>query len=149
VTTPSPTASRSPTPSVDLESWDYWQRHLGAIVESLAPEDGIERALAYRVANLLWRLHRVTRYEVAETNRRIASISGYGKENEATIRRREEVLLDDYGVGRITRYEAHLHRQFLQTLHELEAMQSRRRGDPAPLARLDVSAAPAARDLPG
>ena len=30
------------------------------------------------------------------------------------------------------------HRLLLQTLHELEAMQARRAGRPAPLARLDV-----------
>jgi ribosomal protein S2 len=40
------------------------------------------------------------------------------------------------------RYEAHLHRQWLQTQHELEAMQARRRGESTPLARLDVISAP-------
>ncbi|MEK7247128.1 MAG: hypothetical protein AAB092_01520, partial [Chloroflexota bacterium] len=40
------------------------------------------------------------------------------------------------------RYEAHLHRQWLQTQHELEAMQARRRGESTPLARMDVINAP-------
>lgn len=40
------------------------------------------------------------------------------------------------------RFEAHLHRQLLQTLHELEARQARRQGEQAPLARLDVQGVP-------
>ena len=43
----------------------------------------------------------------------------------------------------IIRYEAHLHRQYIQTLHELEAIQARRRGERVPLARLDISGPPA------
>jgi hypothetical protein len=40
------------------------------------------------------------------------------------------------------RFEAHLNRQLMQTLHELEALQSRRRGSPSPLARVDVHGLP-------
>jgi len=36
------------------------------------------------------------------------------------------------------REEAHLSRQLYQALHELEAMRSARRGQAAPLLRLDV-----------
>ena len=32
------------------------------------------------------------------------------------------------------RYEAHLHRLYIQTLHELEAAQTRRKGGTSPLA---------------
>ena len=42
------------------------------------------------------------------------------------------------------RFESHLHRQCLQTLHEIEALQSRRLGKPVTLTRLDISAPPAA-----
>jgi hypothetical protein len=38
----------------------------------------------------------------------------------------------------IIRYEAHLHRQYIQTLHELEALQARRNGKDTPLARVDI-----------
>jgi len=38
----------------------------------------------------------------------------------------------------ITRYEAHLSRGFYKVLHELQALQTRRQGGSAPLARLDV-----------
>jgi hypothetical protein len=39
----------------------------------------------------------------------------------------------------LIRYEAHLNRQIVHTLHELEALQSRRSGQPSPLARIDVA----------
>jgi hypothetical protein len=48
-------------------------------------------------------------------------------------------LPNEKTLDRIMRYEAHLHRQLVQTLRELEAMQARRAGQAAPLARLDVS----------
>ena len=47
-------------------------------------------------------------------------------------------------LAKIMRYEAHLHRQYIQTLHELEAIQLRRQGGQSPLARLDISAPPVA-----
>jgi hypothetical protein len=51
---------------------------------------------------------------------------------------RERLLPDEQGLGKVIRYEAHLHRQLLQTLHELEAIQARREGLRTPLARVDV-----------
>ena len=52
--------------------------------------------------------------------------------------RSEGLLLDPAHLAAVTRYEAHLRRQFIQYLHELQANQSQRGGLPAPLARLDV-----------
>jgi hypothetical protein len=50
------------------------------------------------------------------------------------------VLLNERDVQRIQRYESHLHRIFLQTLHELQRVQSIRLGKPMPLAAaLDVT----------
>lgn len=49
------------------------------------------------------------------------------------------MLLPAADLDKVQRYEGHLHRQMIQTLRELEAMQERRRGGAAPLARLDVS----------
>lgn len=65
------------------------------------------------------------------------------QEAESVARRRawaarERLLPGDDVIARVTRYEAHLHRQLLQTMHELEALQGRRRGAVTPLARLDV-----------
>jgi hypothetical protein len=51
---------------------------------------------------------------------------------------RERLLPDDETLNKVARYEAHLSRLFHKTLHELEALQVRRLGGSAPLARLDV-----------
>jgi hypothetical protein len=58
--------------------------------------------------------------------------------------RAASLLLQDDALNKLVRYEAHLHRQCFQTLHELEALQTRRRGGQAPLARLDVNGLPEA-----
>jgi hypothetical protein len=51
---------------------------------------------------------------------------------------RERLLPDEKTLEKVSRYEAHLSRLFHKTLHELEALQTRRTGGAAPLARLDV-----------
>jgi hypothetical protein len=63
---------------------------------------------------------------------------------EEWIRKREADLLIPSGptLERVMRYEAHLHRQLVQSMHELEALQARRRGEATPLARLDVAGGP-------
>jgi hypothetical protein len=48
------------------------------------------------------------------------------------------VLPNENDLKTIARYEAHLSKQMYQALHELEALQARRRGRAAPLARVDV-----------
>ncbi len=42
----------------------------------------------------------------------------------------------------IRRHEAHVHKQWIQTLHEREALQARRRGEQTHLARLDINTPP-------
>jgi hypothetical protein len=51
---------------------------------------------------------------------------------------RERLLPDEKTLEKVARYEAHLQRGLYKALHELEALQSRRQGGSAPLARLDV-----------
>jgi hypothetical protein len=51
---------------------------------------------------------------------------------------RERVLPRVEILEKVTRYEAHLSRQLYAALHELEALQTKRAGGNAPLARLDV-----------
>ncbi|AFZ67896.1 hypothetical protein [Deinococcus peraridilitoris] len=48
------------------------------------------------------------------------------------------VLPDDRTLEKLQRYEAHLERQLYKALHELEAIQERRKGNATPLARLEV-----------
>jgi hypothetical protein len=50
----------------------------------------------------------------------------------------ERLLPNDKTLEKVARYEAHLSRQLFKAMHELEALQVRRRGGSAPLARLDV-----------
>jgi hypothetical protein len=55
---------RSPAPVVPgVEKKEDWEEHKDGVLESLSPEGHLEFVLAERVALLLWRLHRVTRYE--------------------------------------------------------------------------------------
>lgn len=49
------------------------------------------------------------------------------------------LLPGDAALDKIMRYEAHLSRLLNHALHELEALQERRRGNAAPLARLDIT----------
>jgi hypothetical protein len=51
---------------------------------------------------------------------------------------RERLLPDEKTLEKIARYEAHLSRGLYKALHELEALQARRTGSAAPLARVDV-----------
>jgi hypothetical protein len=52
-------------------------------------------------------------------------------------------------LDKVIRYEAHLTRQLYQALHELEAMRAARRGQPAPLLRVDVQGPAQALATPG
>ena len=52
--------------------------------------------------------------------------------------RHQRLLPDPDTLNTWIRYGAHLNRQFYRALHELEALQVRRRGGVAPLARVDV-----------
>jgi len=51
----------------------------------------------------------------------------------------EVVVPAEGALQKIVRYEPHLPRQVYQPLHELEALQARRGGQAAPLARLDMN----------
>ena len=152
----------SPHPGIieGLESEDEWDRHIDGIVANLAPEGALEEQLAQRIATLLWRLRRVTRYETAVINHHVATtrqdlhaadayLAPNGKDvpDPAPLRvaayKEARVIPLDADVDKIMRYETHIHRQAVQTMHELEALQARRRGEQTHLARLDISSPPA------
>jgi hypothetical protein len=57
---------------------------------------------------------------------------------QATDERRERAVPDFEELGKLQRYEGHLERMLYRSLHELKALQARRRGVAAPLARLEV-----------
>jgi len=109
------------------ESSTEWETYRRTVVEALAPAGALELALAERVASALWRLQRVTAYEVAAIAER--------QHLEVASAR---LLPHPDEIDKIARYEGHLGRQLYQALHELEAMRAARRGQPAPLVRVDV-----------
>jgi hypothetical protein len=63
-------------------------------------------------------------------------------EQEVSRKQRERILPDDQTLQKVARYEAHLWRGLSSALHELEALQTKRQGGHAPLARLDVQGVP-------
>jgi hypothetical protein len=123
-----------------IDEVEFTVGQLKGLVEGLARKAGIEpetgRADGIVVSpeeQLLERVRAEARYEIVR-------LEGEAKEVRAQLlkKRRERVLLDEADLQRISRYEAHLSRQMYQALHELEALQTRREGKAAPLARLDV-----------
>ncbi len=142
------------------EDYDEWERHRVAMIDSLEPENHLEIVLVERIANLVWRIKRLERYEtemiVARLNSMPDDLSvgalwdhkrGIPVEQSVTLEKvedqmRRRMIPEDRIVATIMRYEASLHRQSIQYLHELEAMQTRRKGGASPLARLDITGAP-------
>ena len=144
-----------------MESEGEWRRYRDGVRASFAPEGVFEHELVERLANPTWRLRRVTRYEVVVTMHHIGSTAhdvavadSYAARTlskgvllepdpeEVAALQQARILPDSRELDKIMRYETHIHRQLLQTLHELEALQARRRGEVPHLARLDISATP-------
>jgi len=154
---------RSGDPVIPVfESFDEWESFRDGIIAGYEPEGRLETELAERSALLLWRLKRVVRYETEMTAHYLddipddlAAAARYA--SGALAIPAEEIVTPDKidaltsrrllpakdSMEKVMRYEGHLHRQWVQTHHELEAIQARRRGERlSPLARLDVSGSP-------
>jgi len=156
-----------------FEDFDEWEAHRKGILASIEPVGALETAHAERVASLYWRIQRVPRYEtemmahsldkigedLARSAVNAAATARYGaaigivtdetKPDKATLMDKIDVavsarmLPSSENMEKIMRYESHLHRQLQQTLHELEALQGRRKGDRiSSLTRIDVAASP-------
>jgi hypothetical protein len=117
-----------------LEDQDYTVGRLRELLGWLAVEAGgkpdantVDGSVIGPEEALMEALHTATRYDAAEK-----------AEAELLAERRDRILPDRADLEKISRYEAHLSRQMYQALHELEALQARRDGKGAPLARLDV-----------
>ena len=144
-----------------LEEPQEWETLRDGVVDSLEPENDLERLLAERIAIALWKLRRLETHlnfltlshmgsaekdvQIAEAFAQRTLAKGVFPEvsEEAVLRvklLRSFPPLDEMNL--IMRYEAHLHRQYIQTIHELEAMQTRRKGGTSPLARLDIIGGP-------
>jgi hypothetical protein len=86
-----------------------------------APEDLLESAAEGARLEV-----RSAKFEVERVERDVRNMS------------RECLLPDEKILEKIARYEAHLSRGLYQAMHELEALQTKRSGGAAPLARVDV-----------
>jgi hypothetical protein len=82
---------------------------------------------------LMEKLRTEARYDLAVKERKAERV-----QTQLLTARRSRILPGEEDLQKIARYEAHLSRQMYQALHELEALQKRRSGTEAPLARVDV-----------
>jgi hypothetical protein len=75
-----------------------------------------------------------------EARRNVSQTKHRAEEVEQDLKNmsRERLLPDEKTLEKVARYEAHLSRGLYKAMHELEALQTRRLGGSAPLARLDV-----------
>jgi hypothetical protein len=70
-----------------FESEATWKSHREGIIDSLAPEGGMEQALAERVALCTWRLNRVTAYETERlVEEQTSVLEEVRKDREHTLR---------------------------------------------------------------
>jgi hypothetical protein len=112
----------------DMTEWDGWTVLLvRECISAIASAAGEDQEDLIEAATERARLDIISAKSAAErVERDLARMS------------RERLLPDDRTLEKVARYEAHLSRLFHKALHELEALQLRRQGGAAPLARLDV-----------
>ena len=141
-----------------------WEAHHHETIESLHVEGHLEHLLAERIAICLWKLRRLefvvmhdTVHRMQSAQREIEVARNYGRgifgedafpkevtQAEVDFAQSGRMIPTRDNLNTIIRYEAHLQRQYTQALHELEALQARRRGEHTPLARFDVTRDPTA-----
>jgi hypothetical protein len=110
----------------EFEGWTAGLLHLAVEqLASSADREGPEAVLQAAVRSAEWK---------------VKSAKQSAEEVERDLERmgRERLLPDEQTLEKVARYEAHLSRGLYKALHELEALQARRTGGAAPLARLDV-----------
>jgi hypothetical protein len=115
----------------DSDSWEGYEGWTAglvcAVVEVIAEatDEEPEELLEAAIRSTQWKAER-SKLEAEKVERDLRNMA------------RERLLPDEKILERIARYEAHLSRGLYKALHELEALQARRTGGAAPLARLDV-----------
>ncbi|HEU0074553.1 MAG TPA: hypothetical protein VFS30_11145 [Dehalococcoidia bacterium] len=125
----------------DIEKQSDWEDHLAGQIDAIKPVGDLEFVLTHRIALTLWRLNRLIgfeRYALKPSERYLDELSRLRRGLNGADARLDRTFPTG-SIEQVQRYEAHLHRMFLKDLHELEALQTRRRGDPTPLARVEVN----------
>jgi hypothetical protein len=123
-----------------IDDGEFKVGQLKGLVRDLASEAGIVPETGRADDGVVSPEEQLFQSVLAKAHYEVVRLEGEAEEVRAQLlkKRRERVLLDEADLQRISRYEAHLSRQMYQALHELEALQTRREGKAAPLARLDV-----------
>ena len=115
----------------DSDSWEGYEGWTAGLVRAVidaiaqATDEGPEELLEAATRNARLKMERA-KVEAEKVERDLKNMA------------RERLLPDEKTLEKVARYEAHLSRGLYKTLHELEALQIRRQGGAAPLARLDV-----------
>jgi hypothetical protein len=115
----------------DSNSWESYEGWTAGTVRAVIEK--IAQATDEEPEELLEAATRSARYKAER-----AKLEAEKVEQDLRRLSRERLLPDDKTLEKVARYEAHLSRGLYKALHELEALQVRRQGGAAPLARLDV-----------
>jgi hypothetical protein len=115
----------------DSDSWEGYEGWTAGLVRAVI--ETVARAIDEEPEDLLEAATRSARFKVERTKREAEKV-----ERDLRNMARERLLPDEKTLEKVARYEAHLSRGLYKALHELEALQVRRTGGAAPLARLDV-----------
>src|SRR5215203_310906 len=115
----------------DSDSWEGYEGWTAGLVRAVI--ETVARAIDEEPEDLLEAATRSARFKVERTKREAEKV-----ERDLRNMARERLLPDEKTLEKVARYEAHLSRGLYKALHELEALQVRRAGGAAPLARLDV-----------
>ena len=115
----------------DSDSWEGYEGWTAGLVRAViekiakATDEEFEELLEAATRSARWKAER-SKLEAEKVERDLRNMA------------RERLLPDEKILEKVARYEAHLSRGLYKALHELEALQARRTGGAAPLARLDV-----------
>jgi hypothetical protein len=115
----------------DSDSWEGYKGWTAGLVRAVieavaqATDEEPEELLEAAIRSAKWKAER-SKLEAEKVERDLRNMA------------RERLLPDEKILEKVGRYEAHLSRGLFKALHELEALQARRTGGAAPLARLDV-----------
>jgi hypothetical protein len=115
----------------DSDSWEGYEGWTAGLVRAVI--DAIAQATDEEPEELLETATRDARFKMERTKRETEKV-----ERDLQNMSRERLLPEEKTLEKVARYEAHLSRGLYKALHELEALQVRRTGGAAPLARLDV-----------
>jgi hypothetical protein len=115
----------------DSNSWEGYEGWTAGLVRLVI--EAIARATGEEPEKLLEAAIRSARRKAER-----ARLEAEKVERDLRNMSRERLLPDEKILEKVARYEAHLSRGLYKALHELEALQTRRSGGSAPLARLDV-----------